>query len=262
MNSGGRPPSSSSSSSSSSSVSKLPGARVVALRKIKTNKTLSCRGFIDDAPLEITENIRSYLDEVFGSLMHRLSEVSDSRVFMFMGSTVDAILRYNNIHFREVSVYEVKDEFNMPEPLWFDFQSEMGVMDKLNVFINYDWYKSYISVNTDVPVIWQNGNVPIERLNAPDQDPRIAPMDVAKIKCVVVCDHLAQHVIHRYTVDGPQLSNCDIHDSWTRHGATLHSFLDLTVIVNNTGPNADRNGENGIYDNYANGYGILGSLLG
>jgi len=237
----------------------LPGARIVKTKKVVNKYSLVNRGFIDDAPLEITENIRAYLDEVFGSLMHRLSEEIDPKVFLFIGSTVDCILRYNNIHFREVTVFEVKEDFNMPEPLWFDLDSVMGVLDKLNIFLNFEWYKTYISINTDVPVVWKNGNVPIERFNTSEQDSQIAPMEIAKIKCVVACDHLAQHVIHRYHIDGPQLSNCDIHDSWTRHGTTLHSFLDLTIITNNTFI-SDRNrlNEDG-YDHQ--GYGVLSSFM-
>lgn len=234
----------------------LPGARILKTKNVKNKNSLVNHGFIDDAPLEVTENIRAYLDEVFGSLMHRLSEEIDPKVFLFIGSTVDCILRYNNIHFREVTVFEVKEEFNMPEPLWFDLDSVMGVLDKLNIFLNFEWYKTYISINTDVPVVWQNGNVPIERFNTSEQDSQIAPMEIAKIKCVVACDHLAQHVIHRYHIDGPQLSNCDIHDSWTRHGTTLHSFLDLTIITNNT---LNSPLPNDRYDH--RGYGVLSSFM-
>lgn len=214
---------------------KLPGTLTTCVvtdesnRTVNTDNVLLNRDFANNAPTDITRNIVRYLDEVFGSLMRRLSGCmeDDVKAFSHMGGIVDSILRYNNIHFDTVNVREVKQEFNMPEPLWFTFNTHT-----LDLFVAKSWYESYVAINTNVPVLWQCGNVAIDRFNSTDQDPIVGPLDLAKIKCIIACDHVAQHIIHDYTVNCEQLSHSDIHESWTSTGTTLHSMLDLTVYTN------------------------------
>lgn len=213
---------------------KLPGTLTTSVtsefdRNTKTDNVLLNRDFANNAPTDITRNIVRYLDEVFGSLMRRLSGCmeDDVKAFSHMGGIVDSILRYNNIHFDTVNVREVKQEFNMPEPLWFTFNTHT-----LDLFVAKSWYESYVVINTNVPVLWQCGNVAIDKFNSTDQDPIVGPLDLAKIKCIIACDHVAQHIIHDYTVNCEQLSHSDIHESWTSNGTTLHSMLDLTVYTN------------------------------
>lgn len=223
---------------------------IACSRKIDNDNVLLNRDFANSAPMDITRNVVCYLDEVFGSLMRRLSGCMDDNVkaFSHMGSIVDSILRYNNIHFETINVHEVKQEFNMPEPLWFTFNPHT-----LNLFVAKAWYETYVAINTNVPVLWQCGNVSIDRFNSTDQDPIVGPLDLAKIKCIIACDHVAQHIIHNYTMNCEQLSHSDIHDSWTRSGTTLHSMLDLTVYVNpestsQTQAQSLSHGSNGIDD--------------
>lgn len=214
---------------------KLPGTLTTCVVTDESNCTVNTdnvllnRDFANNAPTNITRNVVRYLDEVFGSLMRRLSGCmeDDVKAFSHMGGIVDSILRYNNIHFDTVNVREVKQEFNMPEPLWFTFNTHT-----LDLFVAKSWYESYVAINTNVPVLWQCGNVAIDRFNSTDQDPIVGPLDLAKIKCIIACDHVAQHIIHDYTVNYEQLSHSDIHESWTSTGTTLHSMLDLTVYTN------------------------------
>lgn len=235
----------------------LPGARVLndCRKNRSVNKSdyddddnvLINRDFVNNAPLDVTRNIVRYLDEVFGSLMRRLSEIDEVKAFKHMGGIVDSILRYNNIHFATVNVRNVKQEFNMPEPLWYSFG-----LDTLDLFVSHDWYESYVGINTNVPVLWQCGNVAVDKFNFTDQDPIVGPMDTAKIKCVIACDHVAQHIIRDYTINCEQLSHTDIHDSWTIVGTTLHSMLDITVYVN---PETQQRASSSLtdpYDSYEN----------
>lgn len=192
-----------------------------------TNNILLNKHFINNVPINVTRNIVRYLDEVFGSLMRRLSEIDEVKAFKHMGNIVDSILRYNNIHFKTINVRDVQQEFNMPEPLWYTFD-----LETLNLFVSHNWYESYVAINTNVPVLWQCGNIPLDKFNFTEQDPIVGPLDMAKIKCIMACDHVAQHIIHDYTNNREQLSHTDIHDSWTTNGATLHAMLDLTIYVN------------------------------
>ena len=96
----------------------------------------------------------------------------------------------------------------MPEPIWFSF-----TLDALGLFVNVAWYESYVALNTRVPVIWKCVNVTIDKLHFTQQDPIVATVDTAKIKCVLACDHAAQHIIYEYTSDRERLSHADIHES-------------------------------------------------
>lgn len=192
-----------------------------------SDNVLLNRDFVNNAPLDIIRNITRYLDGVFGSLVRRLSEMVDIRAFKHMGSIVDCILRYNNIHFSTINVHSVKCEFNVPEPLWFTFNLETP-----DLCVGHEWYEWYVAINTDVPALWQCGAIAVENFNSIEQDPMVGPLDLVKIKCIIACDHVAQHIIHDYTMNYEQLSHTDTHDSWTVNGTTLHSILDLTDYTN------------------------------
>lgn len=68
----------------------------------------------------------------------------------------------------------------------------------------------YIGIRTDVPVIWSDGKIPISIFN-PISEEESVTLDVAKIKCVVACDHLAQHVFYRYYTKEMPSSQAEIH---------------------------------------------------
>lgn len=258
----------------------LPGAKIVAVtgcgpqkspvsrvdRRQSRAAVTACRKTVPRlrkcVPESASLNVRAYLDEVFGSLMSRLSVPSangfgtgEPSVFEYVGTVVDSILRYNNIHFRTITVTVLKDsDAHMPEPLWYAFPNindanstgaggcSVSCGDELQIFVSYLWYREYSAVNTGVPVLWPNGALVIEKYNLPEEDRRVSVMDATKIKCVVACDHLAQHIINEYSLrsegenSASQIQNLtdldgDIHDRWTKTGATLHSFLDLTVLL-------------------------------
>lgn len=260
----------------------LPGAKIITATGCGTQKPTDLRGgrrrttascAVDSCrktvprirkciPEAASLNVRAYLDEVFGSLMSRLAVPSangfgtgEPSVFEYVGTVVDSILRYNNIHFRTITVTVLKDfDAHMPEPLWYAFPNindansgtggcSVSCGDELQIFVSFPWYREYSAVNTNVPVLWPNGALVVEKYNLPEEDRRVSVMDETKVKCIVACDHLAQHIINEYSLrseDGSselqQVHNLtdldgDIHDRWTKTGATLHSFLDLTVLL-------------------------------
>lgn len=88
-------------------------------KPIKTIARASASKYLDSVNEKLTLNVRNYFDEVFGPLIRSLDlslqtnthENEDeiqmaSHVFSYIGSIVDSILRYNNVHFK-ISVHEV-----------------------------------------------------------------------------------------------------------------------------------------------------------
>lgn len=235
----------------------IPGACTVTLRdevisknplvdkpvRIVSNTTCSSK-YIDNVNEKLILNVRNYFDEVFGPLIRSLDlsiqtnthENEDeiqtaSHVFSYIGSIVDSILRYNNVHF-EISVHEVMRSYDAPEPLWFHFTKEN--LKRLYIFVCINWYIEYVSIRTNVPIIWSDGQIPLSFFNPLEEEGPV-DLDTAKIKCVIACDHLAQHILHRYYSKEEQLSQSDIHDSWTepKVGVTFHSMLKLKTLYTN-----------------------------
>lgn len=49
--------------------------------------------------------------------------------------------------------YDVYDQFNMPELVRFDFDSDTHILDKLNIIVNHEMNSTYISINPDVLMV-------------------------------------------------------------------------------------------------------------
>lgn len=208
-------------------VLQLPGGR--AHTKTSSGRTLS-----DEVPDAIAYGVRAYLDELFGTIMLQVRESNDSVAAIPI--VVHNILRYNNIHFDDVELYVTP--VALPEPLWFTYEVAKS---RLSLFLNETMYKDYCADNScsDVPVVWSGGHALVDRYNPYGSHPEVSELETAKIKCALVCDHVAQHIIHRYYYhdggdddDGPPpTANTGLHEGrWTRHGVTLHSMLDIEIV--------------------------------
>lgn len=235
----------------------IPGAQTVKLQedalsrnpledKPKNNVSrLSTSKYVDSVNEKLTMNVRNYFDEVFGPLIRSLDmslqintyeSVDDiqttSHIFSYIGSIIDSILRYNNVNFK-ISVHEVSQSYNIPEPLWFHFTKNN--LNQLYIFVCTNWYIEYVSIRTNVPIIWCDGQVPLSLFN-PSGEEAPVELDTAKIKCVTTCNHLAQHILYRYYSKEAPLSQADIHESWTepKVGETFHSILKLKSLYTNS----------------------------
>lgn len=237
----------------------IPGAHPIVLPSESTSKnplgskrsSNTCdynsnndRFYADSTDETLTLNIRNYFDEVFGPLIRSLDSVIhldsidyddeiqvSSHVFSFIGSIVDSILRFNNVHFK-ISVHEVERSYNIPEPLWFHFDKTN--LSRLYIFVSINWYIEYISIRSNVPIIWTTGHIPISMYNPIEEETQVI-LDSAKIKCVVACDHLAQHILHKYYSKEMPVSQADIHEGWTepKVGVTFHSIIKLKSLYTN-----------------------------
>lgn len=189
------------------------------------------KSVMDEVPDAVAYRVRAYLDELFGTIMLQVKESNDC--FDAMPIVVSNILKYNNVQFATVDMY--KTNVNIPEPLWFKYR-----LDKrhLILYLNECMYNDYCTTttSTDVPVVWSCGHVPVDKYNPYRAHPDVSELDPAKIKCAMVCDHVAQHIIHRYYNDAPLLASADLHErGWTRCGTTLHSMLDIEIVENPCG---------------------------
>lgn len=202
---------------------------------IKLPGGYACKAMSDEVPDAVAYRVRAYLDELFGTIMLQVKE--SNNCFDAVPIVVSNILKYNNIQFSTVDMY--KTSVNIPEPLWFKLE-----IDKrhLILYLNEIMYNDYCTTttSTEVPVVWSCGHVPVDNYNPYRAHPEVSELDAAKIKCTVVCDHVAQHIIHRYYNDTPLLANTELHErGWTRYGTTLHSMLDIEIVEN---PCGGRNG--------------------
>lgn len=198
---------------------------------IKLPGGYACKAVLDEVPDTVTYRVRAYLDELFGTIMLQVKE--SNSCFDAVPIVVSNILKYNNIQFATVDMY--KTRVNIPEPLWFKFE-----IDKrhLILYLNEIMYNDYCTTttSTEVPVVWSCGHIPVDKYNPYRTHPDVSELDTAKIKCAMACDHVAQHIIHRYYNDKPLLANTELHEGgWTRYGTTLHSMLDIEIVENPCG---------------------------
>lgn len=180
----------------------------------------------DEASDVIAFRVRAYLDELFGTIMLQVKE--SNHCFDAIPVVVKAVLNYNNIQFTTIDLY--KTGVHIPEPLWFKFELEKK---RLILYLNESMYNEYCTATAtpDVPVVWSSGHVMVDKYNPYCAQPEVSEVDDAKIKCAVVCDHVAQHIIHRYYNETPLTANTELHEGgWTRFGTTLHSMLNIEVV--------------------------------
>lgn len=180
----------------------------------------------DEMPDNVNYNVRAYLDALFGGIMLQASVVSDN--LRAIPTVVSVALGYNNIYFKNVEMR--KTNVIMPEPIWYSIDLADNA---LTLYVDESMYNEYCSVLSDVPVTWCGGALRVDRYNPLKTDRRlVSEMDSAKIKCAVACDHVAQHIIHELM--NPDYSErAELHENWTRYGTTLHSMIDLELVLSN-----------------------------
>lgn len=200
----------------------------------------------DCVPNDIAFRVRAYLDVLLGATSIEKARLAAARYTSGGGSgnrgfgknndlayrdslyavpnIVDAILKYNNIAFSSVILYRTKTE--LIEPIWYDIDLPNN---ELRLFANTN-SRQFARQMNNYPVVMSSGIIPVERYNPYMPNPIIDNIDIATIHCAVTCDHVAQHIIDEVFDPEPPADGADIHDRFARHGTTLHSMFDITVM--------------------------------
>lgn len=209
----------------------LPGA--VAIVNNGPGAANSC--FIT-VPEQVTKKIRRYTDLLYGTIAYeqlsrlRNDTANSTHILTLVPNTVRAILDYNNIRFAGILLKLTTVE--IPEILWYDIDYPNKV---LYLYASKTMFENFCTLNNNYDVMMETGFVPLEAYN-PFSSPKEVKITPALVKCAVMCDHLAQHVIddiyrnscsmdERSVISG---NGCTLHYNWTRHGITLHSIFSIT----------------------------------
>lgn len=170
---------------------------------------------------EVRDNLQFYANYILSSVLQSLSFRS-SRISTIpaIPSTVQCILKYNNIHLCQVKMYTTYRL--LPEPIvgWI-------TDDKQNaeLYINEEQFNEYCVRVSLGYVTWS----PAIDFSSVVSDIKV-PLSV--IKCAVLCDHVAQHLIYEYYNN---LSlDADPHTFYNREGTTFSSMLKISKLITPT----------------------------
>lgn len=189
------------------------------------------RSAVGQVQPEIAFYVRSYLDVLLGSVVLEKMYLSSSARTLSsefaVPTAVHNILKYNNIMFSKVTMSVTK--IAIPEPVWYD----IDVADnRLHLYMNQAMYDDACRRSAEHAVVMADGVIPLENYDPIETVPG-SHIDPAVVKCAVICDHVAQHIIS--DVLGPRKPDgAHIHDNYTNVGTTLHSMLDVVELGTQT----------------------------
>lgn len=180
---------------------------------------------------DVARQFRAYLDVLFNSAI--VEAMRAKEVVSAIPTIVRNILAYNNILFRHVEMRKTTCD-RIVEPLWFSYSVNEN---RLTLYLHYERYQEYVVQRTNVPVIWPDGSLRVDRYNPHSVPGSMSSMIIEPsiVMCAVVCDHVAQHIIHSIFNEERKRGGNDqatLHENWTRHGTTLHSMLSLEISFN------------------------------
>lgn len=217
-------------------------------RKFYNDKTIINRKKNLDCLLkEATYYARSYLNEIFGTMIC-LSRYS-TNVYEHIPNVVNAILRFNNIHFREI-ILKTYQNATLPEPIWFSINIEDNA---LYLFADVSLYIYYLKINRSYDVTFTPKPLHIERYNPIfNSQSSKTEIDIAKYKCFMACDHVAQHIIHRYQSILHQSKIREKKQKLNLYAPSnkIRRCTPLNKYNNDNNDDADDNGDDDGIDNY------------
>jgi hypothetical protein len=193
---------------------------------------------------EIGSRIRAYLDVLYGSIF--CAAGISSSVTRAIPDVVSNILRYNNIYFKRVNLYETSVE--LFEPIWYDYDIRTG---NLNLFFNDLLVTRFCNKRSTLNIL----SAELYDLRLHKGDPAFLPStsnilkadDSSVFNCAVLCDHIAQHIIDDLLGSKGGESE-SIHAHFGNNGITLHSIFNITMMV--VKENASTKNENFIIDKF------------
>lgn len=218
----------------------LPGgsAAVVVLPTSTTKcQTLSNANSIGEIPRNITSAIRDYMDVLFSSVIFEALNVRNDKPINVIPGIVNAILEYNNISFKTLTLTTTNQTLH--EPIWYVYNIASST---LNLILHEQMFDMFCMKISDKPVTFSGGVIPIELYNPYAQHDDLPEINRAMINYAVACDHVAQHII--VDILEPKQSYClGIHDRYACIGTTLHSIFAITQNVRQP-PRCDLNPAN------------------
>lgn len=201
----------------------LPGGSAISQEPYNSR----CIGSgVGEAPREVVKNIRKYMDILLNSALLEAkyltsSEMNQANSMLAIPGVVSAILEYNNISFKTIKYCTTR--IDLFESVWYTYNI---TKNELILYINEQMYTEFCSKNSNDPVIFTSGIIPIEIFNPYESNPNIDSVSLPIIHCAIVSDHVAQHIISDlYCPD--KVSCADIHDKFCDYGTTLHSMFHL-----------------------------------
>lgn len=184
---------------------------------------------VKEQPKNITKKLRRYLDILYSVIAEATIGSSKVEFSEIIPIVVDHILQYNNIFFKHINLYKIKQ--NLFEPLWYEFQISQS---KLTLFLDEELKNKFCAKTITVPVIFTSGHFNLSKF-----DPFCSkytvddfnPQSNAITNCITLCDHLCTHIISEWyhQQNNEKLSDVEsLHYHFTKYGTTLHTIFDLT----------------------------------
>lgn len=204
----------------------------------------------------IMKRIRGYLDMALSTAM--VATLDDASSFNhslvnIIPCIVDAMLKYNNIHFQSVIMKETKS-FMLDKILWYDIDLKKGA---LTLAINNDEALSFLESGIQRPVFYTNGQINVSQFNPFENHDVQQILDknnnkLLILRCIVLCDHVAQHII----LEMNNVDQFEIHDRFNEIGMTLHSMLSVTRVVQSQKPTSTNQSLLPFFQSNANSVGF------
>lgn len=190
-----------------------------------------CVGYgTGEIPKPTLKLIRRFLDIAFGAGMIEMERLpaTNKRVnsMYAIPGIVCAILDYNNQEFKSITC-DFHCKIELFETVWYSYDLEKS---ELNLFVNEQMYDEICKKNNYKSVLFSAGIIPLELLNPHKVNPLLSKIDWSLIHCVIVSDHVAQHILSDLL--NPKKLPCDgIHgEDFLKKGTTIHSMLRIERI--------------------------------
>lgn len=169
----------------------------------------------------VAKQVRNYLDVVFNSMV--LAAIDAANTFHMIPDIVDAILKYNNVYFKDVYMIETKAV--LFEPLWYYIDVKNF---SLVLFLNKRNYYNATLQLPFRPVIYSSGYLDVKQFN-PYEEYKVHQEWFENnkdtfIRLAVLCDRVAHLILREMDPRIPRSDNV------TPSGTTFHSMFEITRI--------------------------------
>lgn len=189
----------------------------------------SCNGSgVGEVPEEVTKYIRDYMDMVFGAVMlgaERVTSMNQRSSIHVIPEVIDAMLIYNNREF-DIMTCDFESRLDLIEPIWYTMDVTNS---RLNLFIDQRKYDEFCLKNSDLPVLFPGGSIPIDIYDPCKENPNFGKIELAMTKCVIACDHVVTHILSDM-MNESKLPCSDYHKDYAINGTTFHTMFQLDMI--------------------------------
>jgi hypothetical protein len=182
------------------------------------------------------EILKFYSNYVFSSVIQALSSRARTSTLPAIPTTVNSILKFNNVHLCNVKMYTTNRL--LPEPVigWISDSKQNA-----ELYINEDQFYEYCARSSLGYVSW-SPMIDFSQVLGP-YEPKVS---LSIVKCAVLCDHVAQHLLSEYY--NTFVLDSDPHTGYLKEGCTFASMLKISKII---APTEQKN---------TSTYGLLGDM--